>query len=53
MKKKGGGGGGGGGGGRGGKESHYMVSHHETGSDSPIGLDRESGRDNLDIDYFH
>ena len=27
-----------------------MVSHPETGSDSPIGLDRESGRDNLD-DY--
>ena len=22
-----------------------MVSHHETGSDSPIGSDRESGRD--------
>ena len=28
------------------KESHYMVSHPETGSDSPIGLDRESGCDN-------
>ena len=27
------------------KESHYMVSHPETGSDSPIGSDRESGRD--------
>ena len=23
-----------------------MVSHPETGSDSPIGSDRESGRDN-------
>ena len=30
-----------------GKESQYkyMVSHPETGSDSPIGSDRESGRD--------
>ena len=27
------------------KESHYMVSHPETSSDSPIGSDRESGRD--------
>ena len=27
------------------KESQYMVSHPETGSDSPIGSDRESGRD--------
>ena len=24
-----------------------MVSHPETGSDSPIGSDRESGRDKL------
>ena len=23
------------------KESQYMVSHPETGSDSPIGLDRD------------
>ena len=28
-----------------GKKSQYMVSHPETGSDSPIGSDRESGRD--------
>ena len=28
------------------KESHYMVSHPETGSDSPIGSDRDRGRDN-------
>ena len=28
-----------------GKESQYMVSHPELGSDPPIGLDRESGRD--------
>ena len=27
------------------KESQYMVSHPETGSDSLIGWDRESGRD--------
>ena len=30
-----------------GKESQYMVSHPETGSDSPIGSDREWGCDNL------
>ena len=30
-----------------GKESQYMVSHPELGSDSPIGSDRESGRDKL------
>ena len=29
------------------KESHYMVSQPETGSDSPIGSDRESGCDIL------
>ena len=29
------------------KKSQYMVSHPETGSDSPIGSDRESGRDNV------
>ena len=28
-----------------GKESKYMVSHPETSSDLPIGLDQESGRD--------
>ena len=28
------------------KESQYMVSHPETGSDSPIGSDQESGSDN-------
>ena len=28
-----------------GKEFQYMVSHPELGSDPPIGLDRESGRD--------
>ena len=27
------------------KESQYMVSHPETGSDSPIGSDRDQGRD--------
>ena len=27
------------------KESQHMVSHPETGSDSPIGLDRDRGRD--------
>ena len=29
------------------KESQYMVSRPETGSDPPIGSDRESGRDKL------
>ena len=28
-----------------GKESQYMVSHSELGSDSPIEFDRESGCD--------
>ena len=28
-----------------GKKSQYMVSHPETGSDSPIGSDRDRGRD--------
>ena len=28
------------------KESQYMVSHPETGSDSPIESDRDWGRDN-------
>ena len=27
------------------KESQYMVSHPETGSDCPIGSDRDRGRD--------
>ena len=27
------------------KESQYMVSHPETGSDSPIGSGRDRGRD--------
>ena len=27
------------------EESQYMVSHPETGSDSPIGSDRDRGRD--------
>ena len=27
------------------KESQYMVSHPETGSDSPIGSDRDRWRD--------
>ena len=27
------------------RESQYMVSHSETGSDSPIGSDRDRGRD--------
>ena len=30
-----------------GKESQYMVSHPELGSDPPIGSDRESGCDNI------
>ena len=29
------------------KESQYMVSHPENGSDSPIGSDRDRGRDSL------
>ena len=29
-----------------GKESQYLFSHPETGSDPPIGSDRESGCDN-------
>ena len=29
-----------------------MVSHPETGSDSPIGLDRDRGRDIKGL-YFH
>ena len=29
------------------KESQYMVSHPETGSDSPIGSDRDRGRDKV------
>ena len=32
------------------KESQYMVSHPETGSDSPIGSDRDRGRDILTLD---
>ena len=28
------------------KECQYVVSHPETGSDSPIGSDRDRGRDN-------
>ena len=32
------------------KKSQYMVSHPETGSDSPIGSNRESGRDNNGIE---
>ena len=38
------------------KESQYMVSHPENGSDSPIGSDRDRGRDILgrDLDMnFH
>ena len=30
-----------------GKESQYMFLHPETGSDPPIGLDRETGCDTL------
>ena len=30
-----------------GKEFQYMVSHPELGSNSPIGSDRETGRDKL------
>ena len=36
------------------KESQHMVSHPETGSDSPIGSDRDRGRDNWSLrDIFH
>ena len=31
-----------------GKESQYMISRPELGSDPSIGSDRESGRDKLD-----
>ena len=31
------------------KESQYMVSHPETGSDSPIGSDRDQGRDKVSL----
>ena len=31
------------------EESQYMVSHPETGSDSPIGSDQDRGRDNNDM----
>ena len=31
------------------KESLYMVSHPETGSDSPIGSDRDRGHHNLTV----
>ena len=31
------------------KESQYMVSHPETGSDSPIGSDRDPGRDKIRV----
>ena len=31
------------------KESQYMVSHPETGSNSPIESDRESGRDRTGV----
>ena len=34
-----------------GKESQYMVSHPELGSDPSIGLDRESGRDRMIQNY--
>ena len=33
-----------------GKESQYMFSHPETGSDPPIGSDRESGCDRIHVD---
>ena len=29
------------------KESQYMISHPENGSDSPIGSDRDRGRDSV------
>ena len=32
-----------------GKESQYMVSHPELGSDPPIESDRESGRDMIGL----
>ena len=31
------------------KESQHMVSHPETGSDSPIGSDRDRGRDTYSV----
>ena len=33
------------------RESQYMVSHPETGSDSPIGSDLDRGRDTYSIMY--
>ena len=30
-------------------ESQHMVSHPETGSDSPIGSDRDRGRDKVNV----
>ena len=36
-----------------GKESQYMFSHPETGSDPPIGSNRESGRDTQDYVSNH
>ena len=35
------------------KESQYMVSHPENGSDSPIGSDRDRGRDIISHDAQH
>ena len=34
-----------------GKESQYMVSHPELGSDPPIGSDWDSGRDKLVLEH--
>ena len=31
------------------KESQYMISHPELGLDPPIGSDRESGFDNVEV----
>ena len=36
-----------------GKESQYMFSRPEPGSDPPIGSDRESGCDSTSICYLH
>ena len=35
------------------KESQYMVSHPETGSDLPIGSNRDRGRDKGYAEYRH
>ena len=35
------------------KESQYMASHPENGSDSPIGSDRDRGRDKVSMQLWN